>query len=51
MDRRDQGPGAGARGGRWAVLYKEPVSGSPIPGFKLLKRRIVPAALLKLSSG
>jgi NADH dehydrogenase FAD-containing subunit len=37
--------------GRWAVAYKETVSGSPIPTYRLLKRGLVPVATFRLTAG
>ncbi|MEU4698543.1 NAD(P)/FAD-dependent oxidoreductase [Nonomuraea dietziae] len=49
--RADDTPRKGWLKGRWAIMYKEMVSGSPLHSFKLLKRGLIPAAALKLSSG
>jgi NADH dehydrogenase len=37
--------------GRWAIAYKETVSGSPMPTYRLLKRGLVPVALFRLTAG
>jgi NADH dehydrogenase FAD-containing subunit len=37
--------------GRWAIVYKETVSGSPMPTYRLLKRGLVPVGLFRLTAG
>lgn len=37
--------------GRWAIAYKETVSSSPLPTYRLLKRGLVPVALFRLTAG
>jgi NADH dehydrogenase FAD-containing subunit len=37
--------------GRWAIAYKETVSGSPLPTYRLLKRGLVPVGLFRLTAG
>lgn len=49
--RGDDSPRRAYLTGRWAVVYKEAVSSSPLPGFALLKRGLVPARAFRLSSG
>ncbi|WP_431893457.1 NAD(P)/FAD-dependent oxidoreductase [Nonomuraea sp. bgisy101] len=49
--RPDDTPRRGYLKGRWAVFYKESVSSSPIPTFRLLKRGLVPVSLFRLTAG
>lgn len=49
--RPDDTPRRGCLRGRWAVAYKETVSGSPMPTYRLLKRGLVPVALFRLTAG
>ncbi|NRQ40199.1 FAD-dependent oxidoreductase [Nonomuraea sp. NN258] len=49
--RPDDSPRRGYLTGRWAVAYKETVSGSPLPTFRLLKRGLVPVGAFRLSAG
>ncbi|MEU7744785.1 FAD-dependent oxidoreductase [Nonomuraea sp. NPDC049158] len=37
--------------GRWAIAYKETVSGSPMPTYRLLKHGLVPVGLFRLTAG
>ncbi|MEU7854940.1 FAD-dependent oxidoreductase [Nonomuraea sp. NPDC049141] len=37
--------------GRWAIAYKETVSSSPLPTYRLLKRGLVPVGLFRLTAG
>jgi NADH dehydrogenase FAD-containing subunit len=37
--------------GRWAIAYKETVSSSPMPTYRLLKRGLAPVGLLRLTAG
>ena len=37
--------------GRWAIAYKETVSSSPMPTYRLLKRGLVPVGLFRLTAG
>ncbi|MEV6148994.1 FAD-dependent oxidoreductase [Nonomuraea sp. NPDC052129] len=37
--------------GRWAIVYKETVSGSPMPTYRLLKHGLVPVGLFRLTAG
>ncbi|MEU7833031.1 FAD-dependent oxidoreductase [Nonomuraea sp. NPDC049129] len=37
--------------GRWAIVYKETVSGSPLPTYRLLKHGLVPVGLFRLTAG
>ncbi|MEU4224212.1 FAD-dependent oxidoreductase [Nonomuraea sp. NPDC026600] len=37
--------------GRWAIAYKETVSSSPMPTYRLLKRGLAPVGLFRLTAG
>ncbi|MFI7704742.1 NAD(P)/FAD-dependent oxidoreductase [Nonomuraea sp. NPDC049480] len=49
--RPDDSPRRGYLAGRAAVIYKEMVSSSPMPTFKLLKRGLAPVWALALTAG
>lgn len=48
--RPDDSPRRWYLAGRWAIAYKETVSGSPLPTYRMVKRGLFPVAVFRMSA-